>query len=224
MGEIETMMRKSVRAITEEGIQQYKTTKRGDFVLGHAAMVVLAVTQHYWTIEVEAAMEEAGCDGVKAYLEKMLGQMKELTQLVRTKLTKLQSKTMAALIVMEVRAGTRLGPTGRLTHTHSPTPLTSLLLPLQVHARDVVEKLVAASVSRKGDFEWVSQLRFYWEESPSYLGDTNLLVRMVQVTGCHCHHRHHIHNHNLHLTSPPYQWCSARSRTATSTSARARAS
>ena len=46
-------------------------------------MVVLAVTQHYWTIEVEAAMEEAGCDGVKAYLEKMLGQMKELTQLVR---------------------------------------------------------------------------------------------------------------------------------------------
>ena len=34
---------------------------------------------------------------LKAYLEKMLGQMKELTQLVRTKLTKLQSKTMAAL-------------------------------------------------------------------------------------------------------------------------------
>ena len=93
-----------------------------------------------------------------------------------------------------------------------------------MHARDVVEKLVAAAVSRKGDFEWVSQLRFYWEESPSYLGDTNLLVRMVQVTGCHCHHRHHIHNHNLHLTSPPSQWCSARSRTATSTSARPRAS
>ena len=42
-----------------------------------------------------------------------------------------------------------------------------------MHARDVVEKLVAAAVSRKGDFEWVSQLRFYWEESPSYLGDTN---------------------------------------------------
>ena len=51
-----------------------------------------------------------------------------------------------------------------------------------MHARDVVEKLVAAAVSRKGDFEWVSQLRFYWEESPSYLGDTNLLVRMVQCT------------------------------------------
>ena len=67
MGEIETMMRKSVRAITEEGIQQYKTTKRGDFVLGHAAMVVLAVTQHYWTIE-EAALrelkEEAGIDAL----------------------------------------------------------------------------------------------------------------------------------------------------------------
>ena len=114
-----------MRAITEEGIQQYKTTKRGDFVLGHAAMVVLAVTQHYWTIEVEAAMEEAGCDGVKAYLEKMLGQMKELTQLVRTKLTKLQSKTMAALIVMEVRAGTpQLGSRPKPHTSHPISPAT----------------------------------------------------------------------------------------------------
>jgi len=129
MGEIETMMRKSVRAITEEGIQQYKTTKRGDFVLGHAAMVVLAVTQHYWTIEVEAAMEEAGCDGVKAYLEKMLGQMKELTQLVRTKLTKLQSKTMAALIVMEVHCWDASRTQGA-SHTYSPphhSPRSSFL-------------------------------------------------------------------------------------------------
>ena len=77
-----------------------------------------------------------------------------------------------------------------------------------MHARDVVEKLVAAAVSRKGDFEWVSQLRFYWEESPSYLGDTNLLVRMVQVTGCHCHCRYcllHCHLRLTHLHHLPLQ-------------------
>ena len=45
MGEIETMMRASVRAITEEGIGHYREMRRGDFVLGHAAMVVLSATQ-----------------------------------------------------------------------------------------------------------------------------------------------------------------------------------
>eukprot|EP00966_Prymnesium_polylepis_P071726 1665875-Prymnesium_polylepis.1 len=63
MGEIETMMRKSVRHATEVGLQAYKTTKRGQFVLEHAAMVVLSVTQFYWTEEVEAALNAAGAAG-----------------------------------------------------------------------------------------------------------------------------------------------------------------
>jgi dynein heavy chain len=39
---------------------------------------------------------------------------------------------------------------------------------LQVHARDVIEKLGKVGCSSPQDFEWVSQLRFYWDkEAPS---------------------------------------------------------
>lgn len=54
---------------------------------------------------------------------------------------------------------------------------------MEVHARDVVERLMDAKVGAVTDFEWVSQLRYYWEENETNLGKTNLLLRMVQV-GC----------------------------------------
>jgi dynein heavy chain len=96
-------------------------------------MVVIAATQFYWTGGIEAGLNENGYEGVKAYYETVLGRLQELSYLVRTPLTKLQNKVLSALIVMEV------------------------------HARDVVERLIEAEVSLTSDFEWVSQLRYYWE-------------------------------------------------------------
>ena len=106
-------------------------------------------------------MNRAGSKGVEDYYQEMLGQLKELSLLVRTKLNKLQNKVMSALIVIEV------------------------------HARDVVERLIEGKCSAISDFEWVSQLRYYWENTPNSpamkdwggrrnLGEQNMIVRMVQ--------------------------------------------
>jgi hypothetical protein len=38
------------------------------------------------------------------------------------------------------------------------------LITLEVHARDVIDRLVKAGASSPGDFEWASQLRFYWDK------------------------------------------------------------
>jgi dynein heavy chain len=54
--------------------------------------------------------------------------------LVRQKLTKLQSFTLGALIVIDV------------------------------HANDVIRKLVEGRIDDITAFEWISQLRYYWED------------------------------------------------------------
>ena len=38
------------------------------------------------------------------------------------------------------------------------------LITIEVHARDMIEKLGKANCSSPTDFEWVSQLRFYWDK------------------------------------------------------------
>jgi hypothetical protein len=37
------------------------------------------------------------------------------------------------------------------------------LITVEVHARDVIDRLVKAGASSPNDFEWASQLRFYWD-------------------------------------------------------------
>ena len=48
------------------------------------------------------------------------------------------------------------------------------LITLDVHARDVVQQLVDAGVGSTTDFEWVSQLRYYWRN--------DVWVEMVQAS------------------------------------------
>lgn len=38
------------------------------------------------------------------------------------------------------------------------------LITIEVHARDVIDKLCKAGCSSASDFEWVGQLRFYWDQ------------------------------------------------------------
>jgi len=71
---------------------------------------------------------------IQGYLDQSQAELLDLTALVRGKLDKLQRLTLGALITIDV------------------------------HARDVVEGLVKSNVSSISDFEWVSQLRYYWRD------------------------------------------------------------
>ncbi|XP_041836448.1 dynein heavy chain 1, axonemal isoform X2 [Melanotaenia boesemani] len=66
-------------------------------------------------------------------------QLGDLVQLTKGQLSKMQQAVLSALIVIEI------------------------------HAKDVVSKLVEQEVSSINDFEWISQIRYYWTKGDMYV-------------------------------------------------------
>lgn len=136
LNELQKSMRLTVKDVVKEGIASYPKMARGEWVLSLPAQVVLCVSQLFWTQEVEESLLESGNSGLFQYLEVLNEQLDELVVLVRGKLTKMQRTTLGALVVIDV------------------------------HARDVIDVMAEKGVATADDFEWSSQLRYYWKHQP----------------------------------------------------------
>ena len=155
--ELQLSMRLTIKDVIKRSMVSYEKVKRKNWVLSWPGMVVICVGCFYWTMGAEKAMAKSGLKGLEEFEAELNGQLQDLVYLVRAKLSKLDRMTLGALTVIDL------------------------------HARDVITNMVEQKVELRTDFNWLSQLRYYWEEKPDdynrYGKDPwNMMPQIVNAT------------------------------------------
>lgn len=125
-------------------IEDYLVTPRPKWMQKWPSMCVLNGSQMHWTTEMENLFVNEGIQGPVTMYNNQVAQLADMTILVRGELSKAARNVVGALTVIDV------------------------------HARDVIKKLVDENVDTPHNFGWTSQLRYYW--------DGDLKASMVAAT------------------------------------------
>ncbi|KAJ3039942.1 Dynein heavy chain 10, axonemal [Rhizophlyctis rosea] len=142
MGAVEAEMKKSNRTIHKEAVFHYADTTRLEWMSNYQGMVALAGSQVWWTWEVEDVFRKIKTGNklaMKKYSKTLGDQLEELVIKVRSDLTPNDRKKLNSQIIIDV------------------------------HARDIVDRFVRDSIMDENEFEWESQLRFYWDRTADEL-------------------------------------------------------
>ncbi|XP_018092353.2 dynein heavy chain 11, axonemal-like [Xenopus laevis] len=171
---LEETMRATVRQEIMEAVTGYEDKPRDQWMFDYSAQVALAGSQIWWVADVEIVferLEEGFESALKDYNRKQIAQLNALINML-------------------------LGE-----HTPGDRQKIMTICTIDVHARDVVAKLIAQKVSNGQAFTWLSQLRHRWEEeqkecyvnicdaqfqySYEYLGNTPRLVITPLTDRCY---------------------------------------
>uniref|UniRef100_A0A4X2LFE0 Dynein axonemal heavy chain 17 n=1 Tax=Vombatus ursinus TaxID=29139 RepID=A0A4X2LFE0_VOMUR len=167
-------MRATVRHEMTEGVTAYEEKPREQWLFDYPAQVALTCTQIWWTTEVGIAfarLEEGYESAMKEYYKK------QVTQL----------NTLITMLIGQLSKGDR--------------QKIMTICTIDVHARDVVAKMISQKVESTQAFLWLSQLRHRWDDekkhcfanicdaeflySYEYLGNTPRLVITPLTDRCY---------------------------------------
>ncbi|XP_011505820.1 PREDICTED: dynein heavy chain 7, axonemal [Ceratosolen solmsi marchali] len=168
--DLEIGMKKSIKDRVNKAIDAYPTKPRTVWVLEWPGQTVLCVGQLFWTLQIEQAMREEGLEGLKRYYQQCQQELHDIILIIRGKLSKQNRVTLEALVTLDV------------------------------HGKDVLLDLCNNNVVDSNDFNWLSQLRYYWMEDDNmwtyminshlgygyeYLGNTGRLVITPLTDRCY---------------------------------------
>ncbi|XP_076002796.1 dynein axonemal heavy chain 9 [Genypterus blacodes] len=167
-------MRSTVRHEMTEAVVAYEDKPRDQWLFDYPAQVALTCTQIWWTLDVGtafASLEEGHENAMKEYFKKQVSQL----------------NTLISLLIGQLSPGDR--------------QKVMTICTIDVHARDVVAKIIAQKVENSQEFMWLSQLRHRWDEndrhcyanicdaqflySYEYLGNTPRLVITPLTDRCY---------------------------------------
>jgi dynein heavy chain len=119
---------------TKQAIKDFAEQPLDEFCAEHIAMVVLTVMQICWAQDVEECLNASkAIKALKAFYENKVSELEQMADMTRLNLTKLKRTALGAVIT------------------------------IFVHARDVIENMIAENVNKVSDFGWAKQLRYVWE-------------------------------------------------------------
>uniref|UniRef100_A0A672V7V5 Dynein axonemal heavy chain 17 n=1 Tax=Strigops habroptila TaxID=2489341 RepID=A0A672V7V5_STRHB len=167
-------MRATVRDEMTEAVVAYEEKPREQWLFDYPAQVALSCTQIWWTTEVGIAfarVEEGYENAMKEYHKKQVAQL----------------NTLVTMLIGQLSKGDR--------------QKIMTICTIDVHARDVVAKMIAQKVDNAQAFIWLSQLRHRWSDeerhcfanicdaqflySYEYLGNTPRLVITPLTDRCY---------------------------------------
>ncbi|XP_062072422.1 dynein axonemal heavy chain 2 isoform X1 [Lepus europaeus] len=140
LGDVERTMRVTLRDLLRNCRLALKKflNKRDKWVKEWAGQVVITASQIQWTADVTKCLMTAKERGDKKILKvmkkKQVSILNKYSEAIRGNLTKIMRLKIVALVTIEI------------------------------HARDVLEKLYKSGLMDVNSFDWLSQLRFYWEK------------------------------------------------------------
>ncbi|XP_063222655.1 dynein axonemal heavy chain 6 isoform X2 [Bacillus rossius redtenbacheri] len=138
LGKVEEGMFSSLRRRMQAAIRDHEKRTRRRWILRHPSQIVLTVSQIMWSLKVHNIFnrptEEERLSAMADFETYNYDELNELAGMVRGKLRKLQRMVLCSLITIDV------------------------------HARDIITELVKEKVHRDDSFEWLKQLRYYWDE------------------------------------------------------------
>ncbi|RXM32245.1 Dynein heavy chain 11, axonemal [Acipenser ruthenus] len=174
LSRLEETMCKTVRHHITEAVGAYEEKPREQWLFDYPAQVALTSSQVWWTTDVGIAFErlEEGFEtALKDYNKKQISQLNILINMLLGELTPGDRQKIMTICTIDV------------------------------HARDVVAKLIAQKVTNSQAFPWLSQLRHRWDEdrkhcfanicdaqfqySYEYLGNTPRLVITPLTDRCY---------------------------------------
>ncbi|KAH3745451.1 dynein heavy chain 10, axonemal [Pelomyxa schiedti] len=137
MQSVESEMKYTLRALTKETVFYHATMPFSSWIGSFPAMSILVAAQIWWTWNTEDTFHQLSSDknAFKKLSNRMHDHLQFLVGLVRQDLPPITRSIINSLII------------------------------IGVHQEDVVESLVRGSIFSLSQFEWESQLRFYWDTS-----------------------------------------------------------
>ena len=130
-------------------MKNYGMSKRDKWIKEWAGQLLVTTGQIAWTMECEKVLTDAEkghkTGGLRQLKKKWILLLNKLSELVRTPLEKLNRIKIITIITIEV------------------------------HARDVIDRMAKANVNSPNAFDWLSQLRFYWDQE-----EDNCLVKQTK--------------------------------------------